>query len=177
MSRLRASLAGLCRRTHIASGLVLPERLNCTARRCLLTAREQNRQTGSFGPADQPNLFGLVSLDVLAIRDFCPLEVPVPEERDGSAVTRRELLKIGAGVVAGAAALDSACAPIALPGKPSGPPTPYDIIIVGTGFGASVAAMQLATACPKAKILMLEKGSYFTSRSRRLGLYASTNHQ
>src|SRR5262245_28327581 len=86
---------------------------------------------------------------------------PMADNDGPSAVTRRDLLKLGATVVAGAATVDSACAPITLPGKPpTGPPGQYDVIIIGTGFGASVAAMELATACPKAKILMLEKGSY-----------------
>jgi cholesterol oxidase len=100
------------------------------------------------------------------------------DDRDPSAVTRRDLLKIGATVVAGAAALDSACAPVTLPGKPpSGPPAQYDVIIIGTGFGASVAAMELATACPKAKILMLEKGSYFTSPDRPVPDYFTDTSQ
>src|SRR5262245_13909433 len=96
-----------------------------------------------------------------------------------SAVTRRDLLKLVATVVSGAAALDSAsCAPVTLPGKPpSGPPAQYDVIIIGTGFGASVAAMELAVACPKAKILMLEKGSYFTSPDRPVPDYFTDTGQ
>ena len=100
------------------------------------------------------------------------------DDRDNSAVTRRDLLKIGAAAVAGAATLDSACGPITPPGKPpTGTPAQYDVIIIGTGFGASVAAVELATACPKAKILLLEKGSYFTSPDRPVPDYFTDTGQ
>ncbi len=100
------------------------------------------------------------------------------DDQDTSTVSRRDLLKIGATAIAGAAVFETGCAPITLPGKPpSGPPDPYDVIIVGTGFGASVAALELAASCPKARILLLERGAYFTSPDRPVPDYFTDTKQ
>jgi choline dehydrogenase-like flavoprotein len=100
------------------------------------------------------------------------------DDRDESTVTRRDLLKIGAATVGGATVSEPGCAPINLPGKSfTGIPEPYDVIIVGNGFGASVAALELAASCPKAKILLLERGSFFTSPDRPVPDYFTDTKQ
>lgn len=82
-------------------------------------------------------------------------------------LTRRDMLKVGATVLTATGALDTGCAPVLALGKPfSGTPDRFDVIIVGTGFGATVAATEIATACPKARILLLERGVFFTSPER-----------
>src|SRR5713226_4325308 len=39
----------------------------------------------------------------------------------------------------------------------------YDVIIVGTGFGGTMAGLSLARAFPSLKILMLERGTWWTT--------------
>lgn len=92
-------------------------------------------------------------------------------------LTRRDVLKAGATVLTAAGAMDG-CAPILAPGNPfNGTPDRYDVIIVGTGFGATVAATELANACPKARILLLERGVFFTSPERPVADYiAESKH-
>ncbi len=82
--------------------------------------------------------------------------------------SRREFLKTGGALlVAGAALSNESCAPIFLPGKKfSGTSDQHGVIIIGTGFGASVAATELASAFPALDILMLERGVFFTSQDR-----------
>ncbi len=87
--------------------------------------------------------------------------------------SRREFLKTGGALlVAGAALSNESCAPIFLPGKKfSGTSDQHGVIIIGTGFGASVAATELASAFPALDILMLERGVFFTSQDRPVPPY------
>jgi cation diffusion facilitator CzcD-associated flavoprotein CzcO len=39
----------------------------------------------------------------------------------------------------------------------------YDVIIIGTGFGGTMTGLSLAHAFPKLKILMLERGTWWTT--------------
>jgi cholesterol oxidase len=86
--------------------------------------------------------------------------------------SRREFLKAGTTLfVASAAVSQSYCAPVLWPGKPAGPPDRYDVIIIGTGFGATVAATELTATFPMLNILMLERGLFFTSPDRPVPAY------
>jgi cholesterol oxidase len=94
------------------------------------------------------------------------------DERIGSS-SRRDFLKAGTALVAASLAVTTEeCAPVLWPGRPfSGVPDPYHVIIIGTGFGATVAATEVVTAFPQAKVLMLERGLFFSSQERPYPAY------
>jgi len=80
--------------------------------------------------------------------------------------SRREFMKLSTAAVTAAAAIESdACAPLFRHVEPfKGQPEPHDVVIIGSGFGAMVAATQLAGKVNS--ILMLERGVFFTSPER-----------
>jgi len=97
-----------------------------------------------------------------------------PKDTDESTPSRRDFLKVGSAVMAGAlGAQQAGCAPLfASKGKPfTGEPKRYDVIIVGSGFGATVAATELMAKCPSAKLLIIERGVFFTSPERPIPDY------
>lgn len=93
------------------------------------------------------------------------------DDNQTAAPTRREFLRTSAALAAAGVATghtDAAAAPTI--GKPfSGTPELHDVIIVGSGFGATVAASQLAGHVDS--ILVLERGVFFTSPERPLPPY------
>jgi choline dehydrogenase-like flavoprotein len=91
--------------------------------------------------------------------------------------SRRDFLKSGAAVVAGAGLVQQGCAAVQW-GRPfQGAAPQYDAIIVGTGFGATVAAMELLRPNKEGRrlnILMVERGVFFTSPERPVPPYLRT---
>lgn len=51
----------------------------------------------------------------------------------------------------------------------------YDAIIIGTGFGATVAATELALEKKKSRILMLERGVWWFTPERPLPPYINAH--
>lgn len=91
------------------------------------------------------------------------------DEQDGT--SRRDLLKGGAAIVAGAGLAQQACATIDALGRPHQGPVPrHDVVIIGSGFGATVAARELTRRkvgdTERLDILMLERGVFFNSPER-----------
>jgi cholesterol oxidase len=88
---------------------------------------------------------------------------------DPEAPSRRDFLKGGAAVIAGAGLAGQACASLGTGIPHVGPVPKHDVIIIGSGFGATVAARELTRASSPAKtldILMLERGVFFNSPER-----------
>jgi choline dehydrogenase-like flavoprotein len=84
--------------------------------------------------------------------------------------SRRDFLKTGAAIIAGAGLAEAGCATAGGLGKPFQGPVPrHDVIIIGSGFGAAVAARELTRPNKSGKrldILMLERGVFFNSPER-----------
>src|SRR6266851_3245099 len=88
-------------------------------------------------------------------------------------LTRRKVIKLGASSLAGAAVASNSAilaqtspqAPAVIPSRPDA--RSYDFVIIGTGFGATIAATSLvekAVAQNKAiSILMLERGVWWVT--------------
>lgn len=85
--------------------------------------------------------------------------------------SRRDFLKTGAAIIAGAGLAQEGCPTLDFFGKPHTGPVPrHDVVIIGSGFGATVAARELTrpTTPPSRKldVLMLERGVFFNSPER-----------
>jgi cholesterol oxidase len=91
-------------------------------------------------------------------------------DQDGA--SRRDFLKTGATIIAGAGLAESACASVGFGRPHQGPIPKHDVIIIGSGFGATVAALELTKPSSnpgsdrRLDILMLERGVFFTSPER-----------
>ena len=88
------------------------------------------------------------------------------DESQTSPKSRRDFIKASAAVVTAAAAVETnACAGVLGHVKPfAGQPEPHDVVIIGSGFGAMVAATQLTGKVNS--VLVLERGVFFTSPER-----------
>src|SRR5262245_24519647 len=88
------------------------------------------------------------------------------DESQQTTKSRRDFIKVSAAAVTAAAAVETnACAGVLKHVKPfTGQPAAHDVGIIGSGFGAMVAATQLAGKVNS--VLMLERGVFFTSPER-----------
>jgi choline dehydrogenase-like flavoprotein len=96
---------------------------------------------------------------------------------DPEGPSRRDFLKGGAAVIAGAGLAEQGCAAARWGNPFQGTVPQYDVIIIGTGFGATVAAKELLRPNKEGRrlnILMIERGVFFTSPERPLPPYLGT---
>jgi pimeloyl-ACP methyl ester carboxylesterase len=100
------------------------------------------------------------------------------DDDDSEKKSRRDFLKASAAVATATAIAsveEEACAPLFRHVRPvNQPPQPHKVIIIGSGFGAMVAATTLAGLPNVNSVLILERGTFFTTRSARLRRFSPT---